>query len=1161
VSLAIDVQVTTHQSSAATSITSPPFTTHQANEVLLAFATSDGPTSGITFTTVTGAGLSWTLRTRSNSQPGTAEIWQATAPAVLTNATVTANRPAAELGALTVVSFSGASTAMNGAVVSSGSSGSAPSVSLTTTSAGSWIWGVGNDWDRATARIVGAGQVLNDQFLAPVGDTYWVQSQSAVTPSAGTMVTLNDTTPTTDRWDLAAIEVVPSAPGNSPPPPTAPTNLAASVAGSTEVDLAWTASTSSVGIASYSISRNLSTIGSATSTSYADTGVSPSTTYTYTVTGVDTNGSRSLPSNTVTVSTPAGGLNVTGQWAAPISWPIVSIHAVLTYTGKILTMQGDFTTGGTQYLYDPSSGTNINVPNAASDLFCAGQAVLPDGRVLVIGGTATSGGLGTTNVNAFNPATQGWDVLAHMNHPRWYATGTTLGDGRALATSGYNTGSGDLVTIPEIYAPATNTWTDLTGAVKSIPVYPFMYQLPDGRILHAGGSEVATGTEVLDIGTQTWTTIDSRIIDGASIVNYAPGKFMKAGSAADSGNSGPSSNTAFMLDMNQPNPTWQATAPMQYARSFVNLTALPDGTVLASGGETDKSGFVNGNAVMPAELWNPATGTWTTLASMAVPRLYHSDAILLPDGRVWIGGSGGDPGVTDQKSSQIFSPPYLFNGARPSITSIPSSLQYNTPTFVQTPDASSITRVSLIRTGSDTHSFDQNGRMLPLTFTSAPGGINVQMPLNGNYAPPGYYMLFIVNGQGVPSTGAMINLVASSPDTQPPTAPTNLTATLNGTTQVSLGWGASTDNVGVTGYNVLRNGSKIASIAPTTSYTDNTVASNNTYTYTVTAVDAAGNVSGPSNPATVVTPVNTTPPVITNVAAAAGTASATLTWATDKSTNSQVAYGPTAAYGSVTPLDTALVTSHSEVISGLSPGTTYHYKVSSVDASGNVGTSGDFAFVTPARQTLAIDKQVTTHQSSASSTVKSPAFSTTTGKELLEAFVAADGPNTANGQSVLSVSGGGVTWSLRARANNQPGTAEIWEAIAPALLTNAVVTVTLSGAAMSSLTVVAFVGADTSVQGAVIGKSATTGAPSASLVTSGPNSWVWGVGDDWSNAVSHAVAANQASVDEYLAPVGDTYWVQRLTNATIGIGTSVTINDTSPTADMWNLAIIEVRGT
>ncbi len=1137
------------------------FTTHQGNELLVAFLASDSPQSGYAFTSVTGGGLTWSFRARSNSQPGTAEIWQAIAPAPLTNISVAATRPSAEDGAITIVAFSGANVAANGAVAIGSSAASAPSVSITTTDVGSWVWGVGNDWSNAAPRTVGAGQVLNDQYLAPVGDTYWTQSESATTAGSGALVTINDTAPTGDMWDMAAIEVrAASGGGGGPAPPTPPANLAATIVSLTEVDLSWTASTSSVGIASYTIVRNQATIGSSTGTSYADTTTSSATTYTYTVTAVDTLGNLSAPSNAITLTTPAGSTNTTGQWAAPIAWPIVSIHAMLTYTGKILTVQGDFSTGGTQYLYDPTTGSNVSVPNAASDLFCSGQAVLADGRILVIGGTSTSGGLGTTNVNAFNPISQGWDVLARMNHPRWYPTGTTLADGRVLVTSGYNSATGDIVTIPEVYAPATNTWSDLTGATNGIPVYPFMYQLPDGRVLHAGGSEVATATEVLDLPTQRWTTIDARIIDGASIVNYAPGKFMKAGSAADSGNSGPSSNTAFTLDMNQASPTWQPTAPMQYARSFVNLTSLPDGTVLATGGETDKSGYVNGNAVLPAELWNPATGTWSTLASMTVPRLYHSDALLLPDGRVWIGGSGGDPGVTDQKTSQIFSPPYLFKGARPAITAIPSIVQYNAPVFVQTPDAAGITRVSLIRTGSDTHSFDQNGRMLPLSFTQTSGGINVQMPPNGNYAPPGYYMLFIVNSLGVPSTAAIVDLAGAVADAQPPTAPTALAAVLNGSSQVSLTWTASTDNVGVAGYNVLRNGVKIATVS-TNAYIDSSVVSNTSYTYTVTAFDAAGNVSPASNSVTVVTPVDTTPPVITNVTATASTTTATVSWTTNKAANGQVAYGPTSTYGSATPLDTVLVTSHAESISGLAPSSTYHYMVKSTDASGNLGTSGDLTFTTAASQTLVVDKQVTTHQSTSSVTVKSLAFTTAGTNELLEAFIAADGPNNANGQSVISVAGGGITWSLRARANNQPGTAEIWEAVAPNTLTNVTVTVTLSAAAVSSLTVVSFTGADITVRGAVTGKSALTGAPSASLVTTSPTSWVWGVGDDWSKAVSHTAGANQTSVDQYLAPVGDTYWLQRQTNATLATGTTVTIDDTSPTSDMWNLAIIEVRGS
>ncbi len=296
-----------------------------------------------------------------------------------------------------------------------------------------------------------------------------------------------------------------------------------------------------------------------------------------------------------TATTPAAGADVVGQVGSIIPWPIVSIHAALTPTGKVVTFQGDFTQGGQQYIWDPATGVQKQIPNAAADLFCAGQAVLADGRIAVIGGTNTSGGLGIPDVTAFDWQSEQWQNLAPMHYPRWYATGTTLADGKVLVNSGDNTSASDVVATPEMYDPATNTWTTMTAATHSMPIYPFIHQLPDGRILHSGGSEAPTATEVLNLGTNTWSTVDARVIDGGSIVNYAPGKFMKAGSAADDGNSGPALKTAYTLDMNQPNPTWQPTASMSYPRAFLNLTALPSGEVLASGGDTEKSGFVDAN--------------------------------------------------------------------------------------------------------------------------------------------------------------------------------------------------------------------------------------------------------------------------------------------------------------------------------------------------------------------------------------------------------------------------------------------------------------------------------------------------------------------------------------------------------------------------------------
>lgn len=205
--------------------------------------------------------------------------------------------------------------------------------------------------------------------------------------------------------------------------------------------------------------------------------------------------------------------------------------------------------------------------------------------------------------------------------------------------------------------------------------------------------------------------------------------------------------------MNAANPTWQFTSPMSIARRQFNLTLLPDGKLFASGGS---GGFGFDNAaspIYPAEMWDPATGQWTTMDSITVYRGYHSTALLLPDGRVLSAG-----GEQTGASAEIYSPPYLFKGARPTITSGPSSVQYGQTFLIGTPDAANIAQVTWIRLGSVTHSFNQNQRLNHLQFVQATGGLNITAPANANLAPPGHYMLFLVNGNGVPSVAKIIQI-------------------------------------------------------------------------------------------------------------------------------------------------------------------------------------------------------------------------------------------------------------------------------------------------------------------------------------------------------------------------------------------------------------------
>jgi hypothetical protein len=212
---------------------------------------------------------------------------------------------------------------------------------------------------------------------------------------------------------------------------------------------------------------------------------------------------------------------------------------------------------------------------------------------------------------------------------------------------------------------------------------------------------------------------------------------------------------------------------------------------------------------------------------------------------------------------------------------------------------------------------------------------------------------------------------------------------------------------------------------------------------------------------------------------------------------------------------------------------------------------------------IAIDVQASADQSTARSTISTPAFSTTARNELLLAFIATDYTSGSN-TTVTGVSGGGLTWVLVLRENKQRGTSEIWRAFSSSPLSNTAVTATLSLSVASSITVVTFTGVDTSgtngsgAIGATAVANAPSGAPKASLVTTRNNSWVFGVGNDFDNAISRTLGSGQTIVHQYLATVGDTYWVQRQNTATPLSGTNVTINDTAPTRDRYNLAICEV---
>lgn len=443
-----------------------------------------------------------------------------------------------------------------------------------------------------------------------------------------------------------------------------------------------------------------------------------------------------------------------GSWAPPIAWGAVAIHAHLLPTGKVMTYGR---IGNPPIVWDPAVPGAFQNFVAPGDVFCSGHTLLPDGRLLVAGGHSGVDNFGTKTTFIFN-ASGGWTRVADMRNGRWYPTNLTLPTGDVLTISGGDT-AGNRNLIPEVWQ--NDSWRALSTASRNVPLYPMMFAAPDGRAFMAGPAQ-ATAFLSTD-GTGLWAPgpvsgFGAR--DYGSAVMYEPGKILLVGG-------GYTTATAEVIDLNA-GATWRPVQAMSVARRQHNATLLADGTVLVTGG-SNATGFNSAptdSRVLRAERWDPATETWDTLARMSHHRLYHSTALLLPDGRVLSVGSGqpAAAGLTDDYTAEIFTPPYLYRldgtlASRPEIAAAPSEVSYGQAFTVQTPAAASIVKATWIRLSSVTHAFNQNQRLNRLTVT--PGGTStviVNAPASSREAPPGHYMLFLINSSGVPSIARIIRI-------------------------------------------------------------------------------------------------------------------------------------------------------------------------------------------------------------------------------------------------------------------------------------------------------------------------------------------------------------------------------------------------------------------
>jgi hypothetical protein len=449
-----------------------------------------------------------------------------------------------------------------------------------------------------------------------------------------------------------------------------------------------------------------------------------------------------------------------GHWGDLIPSQVVPIHAHLLPTGQVMYWdRHDQNAGwdGAPRLWHPASDTitRTAMPEPEYDIFCAGHSFLEDGRLLVTGGHIQDL-VGEDEASIYDPFTDTWETQPKMNAGRWYPSNVTLSNGDVLVMGG-TIMPGDTNKVPQVWQKATNTWRDLSDARHgTYPVdadlYPFLYQAPNGKVFAAGPQPVARYLDTA--GTGAWTDVATSTLiyrDYGSSVMYDDGKVLiVGGNERDDTSTIPPSASTEVINLNDAQPRWRTVDPMQFARRHLNTTLLPDGTVLATGGSS-VPGFDNpAGAVLNAELWHPETEEWATLAAQTRYRGYHSIALLLPDGRVLVGGGGHpEPIAGAQYNFEIFSPPYLFKGPRPTIDRAPDQVAYNRQFVVTTPNAADIAGVTLIRLSSVTHAFNQNQRISHLSFTR---------PSNANLAPPGHYMLFLIDKNGVPSVAQIIRL-------------------------------------------------------------------------------------------------------------------------------------------------------------------------------------------------------------------------------------------------------------------------------------------------------------------------------------------------------------------------------------------------------------------
>src|SRR6266550_1467946 len=576
--------------------------------------------------------------------------------------------------------------------------------------------------------------------------------------------------------------------------------------------------------------------------------------------------------------------HITGTWTVlPYQMPINPISANLLPNGKVLIVAGsendasNNSEGAESYraaVWDPS-GTNessVSVQNLTYDVFCSGTAALFDGRSLIVGGTSDYSFTGENRASIFNPATSQYVQSQNMVDGRWYATATALADGRIMAMSGLTQTGGTSRTI-EIYdlQRAGAGWNPPTSVPFSPPLYPRLELLPAGRVFYTGhGSGTSSANAwIFDPATGGWTqsatTNVNRSYGSSVLLPLLPPSYVPR--VMNFGGGSPATSSTDIIDLSVATPSYTAGPNMSTGRIQMNAVILPNGKVLAEGGSVNNE--APDTPGKTADLYDPVSNTMSSAGTAAYSRLYHSTALLLPDATVLsMGSNPGDRGRYEP-AIEIYTPSYLYDAndhlittARPQITALSFSgpIHYGMPFSVSYTSTSPISSAVLIRPGASTHSEDMEQRLVGLCGDTSPcsasgNTLSLTTPPDGSIAPPGYYMLFLLDSAGVPSKAWFIQLTPNSYSLVPPTgAITAPSGDMTITAGSVINFGTTTS---ASQYSWVFPGG-----TPATSTAQNpgnvTFGAPGTYTISLTVIDATGN-SDPSPPTRTITVLPTSP--------------------------------------------------------------------------------------------------------------------------------------------------------------------------------------------------------------------------------------------------------------------------------------------------------------